>query len=522
MKTELQNLVRTEAKRQFNHDVEAVIEYAPEGKGDFSCNVAFELAKQTGKKPIEIASALAVKLAGPQIEEVKAEGPYLNFVLKSDVWIKELAKIDQTYGSSNLGKGQKVQVEFISANPTGPLTIGNARGGFIGDTLSNVLASQGNEVTREYYFNDAGTQIMKLVDSARISAGLKEGEQEYKGAYLDELAKEFRVELEKSDMEAAKALTLAIRQRYIEPAIRNMNIKMDHWFNERDLIEKGDYDRLENELLESGFAEKKDRAVWALSTKFGDDRDRVLRKSNGDISYLGSDLAYHENIFKKRGFNGAVKVFGADHSGQTLSLKVMVEQGLKLKGRLDFLVYQFVRLMRDGKEVKMGKRLGTYVTTNELIKEVGSDVARFFFLMRSADSHMDFDLNLAKEQSQKNPYWYVMYAYVRANSILEKAKSKKLSVGSRVQDLSGREQGIVRLASKFPALLESICEDFGVHALAFFGSDLAKLFHDYYENERILDLQDKKAGEKLYFVQQISSFFESYFAILGIKPLKKM
>lgn len=522
MKSELARLIEAAVKARFDIKVEAEIEYAPEGKGDFASNVAFRIAKQTGKNPNEVASELANELRGPNIDKVTPEGPYLNILLEEKYWLLNLQQLDEKYGSDSAGAGKKVQVEFISANPTGPLTIGNARGGFLGDVLSNVIVSQGYEVTREYYFNDAGTQVMKLVDSARIAAGLKEGEPEYKGAYLEELAKEFKDVLEKPDMEAAKVLTGAISQRFIEPAIKKMGIKMDHWFNERDLIEKGSYETIETALLDKGNAEKKDGAVWALSTKYGDERDRVLRKSNGDVSYLGTDLAYHRNIFEERGFDRAIKVLGADHSGQTLSIKVMVEGALKLKGNLDFLIYQFVRLVKEGKEVKIGKRIGTYVTTDELIDEVGSDVARFFFLMRSPDSHMDFDLGLAKEQSQKNPYWYVMYAYVRGNSILKQAKQKGMKLGNKLSALTEKEKQIIKHISRWPDLLDSIVEDFSVHQLTFFGQDLAKLFHDYYETEKIIGLPDREASEKLYFVQQICSFFEVYFSVLGIKPLDKM
>lgn len=519
MKTEqLRKLVKDAVKQEFGLDLEPQIEYAPEGKGDFATNVAFAAAK--GKNPAEAAQKLAAAITHPDIAKAEAAGPYLNFWLMDSAWINELKEFGPEYGRKS--GGQKVQVEFISANPTGPLTIGNARGGFIGDALSKVLETQGHSVTREYYFNDAGTQVMKLVDSARIAAGLAEGEQEYKGPYLSELAEEFKGELKGGDMDAAQVLTQAIRERYIEPAIKNMGIEIGHWFNERDLIENGSYDEIEQGLLKQGQAEKKDGAVWALSTKHGDERDRVLRKSNGDVSYLGTDLAYHKDIFEKRGFNQAIKVLGADHSGQTLSLKVMVENALKLPGKLDFLIYQFVRLVKDGKEVKMGKRVGTYVTTDELIEEVGADVARFFFLMRSADSHMDFDLSLAKEQTQKNPYWYVMYAYVRCRSILAKAKDKELKPGEGMDELGDKERELIRQISKWPLLLQEIGQTFEVHKLTFFGQEIAKLFQEYYEDTKIIDLPREEAEQKLYFVQQISSFLESYFSVLGIKPIQKM
>jgi arginyl-tRNA synthetase len=247
----------------------------------------------------------------------------------------------------------------------------------------------------------------------------------------------------------------------------------------------------------------------------------VLEKSSGDVTYLGNDLAYHFNIFEQRKFDRAIKVWGADHAGQVPSLRLAVGHLFPDKF-LDFVILQWVRLMRNGQEVKMSKRAGTYVTVEELIDEVGSDVARFFFLMRSADTAMDFDLDLAKEQSQKNPLFYVMYSYARANSIMEQAKLRRFSPVSTVEDLTGIEKALIRQISQLPQILEEIRQDYGVHRLTFFGIETAKLFHDLYEAEKIIDLDKAEASKKLYLIQQYITFMEVYFSLLGVTPVKKM
>jgi len=520
---EIVALLAKTIKAEFKLELEPEVDYADPQFGDFATNAPFAIAKQLVQNPREIAVKLAAAIKVPEVESAEAAGGgYVNIRLTDSVWLQELAKISPKYGSGSIGKGQKVQVEFISANPTGPLTLGNARGGFIGDVLARVLVHSGYNVTREYYFNDAGSQIGKLVESVKAAAGLIHPEEiQYKGEYIQKLADDFKADLKtKSDAELGQLMTQSILKEYLFPAIVNMNIGFDLWFNEKDLAGQP-FEAAIERLKQVGLYEEKDGAVWAKTSKLGDERDRPVVKSNGDVTYLGSDIAYHLNIFEKRGFDKAIKVWGADHAGQVPSLKLTMQKLCPGK-QLDFLILQFVRLMRDGQEVKMSKRAGTYVTTDELIEQVGADVARFFFLMRSADSHMDFDLSLAKEEGQKNPYWYVMYAYVRANSILTKAKAKGLEPGPGLAKIDDRQRNMAKLMSQLPELVESISHSFEVHRLTFFGTELAKLFHDYYEGKKILELPAKEAKNELYFVQQLQTFMRVYFEILGLKPAEKM
>lgn len=494
--------------------------------GDLATNVAFRLAATLKRSPQEIAAELATALAGGDIDEAVAVNGYVNIRLKNQVWVGQLKTVTKDYGRSQEGKGTKVQVEFISANPTGPTTIGNARGGYLGDTLARVLEYQGYDVTREYYFNNAGTQISKLVESVKASAGLvkiPDSEIQYRGAYIEELAHDYTAQLRSlPDPELRHLLTQAILERWIRPAIAQMGIHFDVWFNEQDLITDGSFEDTIKKLRDQGLVYAQDGAVWLDTGKLGVKREaRVIVKSNGDPTYLAPDIAYHDQLFGKRGFDRAIKVLGPDHLDQFPSVKAAV-LALHPDKQLDIASHQWFRLIRDGKEVKVSKRRGQFVTIAELIEEVGPDVARFMTLQRSADSPMDFDLGLAKEQSHKNPLWYVMYAYSRAHSIMEQASKRGLAPINTLTRLSGEEVALVRQISRFPALVTDIAADYGVHRLTFFGIEVARLFHDLYESERIIGLDKGQASRRLFVVAQFITFMEVYFDLLGITPVKHM
>jgi arginyl-tRNA synthetase len=513
------------AKRFAITDVEPEISYPEAQFGDFATNVAFSLAGRLKRSPQEIAAELAANLTGEDIATAEAVNGFINLRLTMARWISELKLIDPNYGHSASGEGRKVQVEFISANPTGPTTIGNARGGYIGETLSRVLDSQGYAVTREYYFNNAGTQIGKLLESVKAAAGLDVGAEDlqYRGGYIRELATEYKKELQtQSDAELKTLITQAILKRYIEPAIKKMGLSFDVWFNEQDLITDGRFSQTIEKLKAKGLVYEKDGAVWLDTGKLGVAREaRVLVKSNGDPTYLAPDIAYHDDIFGQRKFDIAIKVLGADHFDQFPSVKAAV-LALHPKAQLELAGFQWLRLMQDGQEVKVSKRLGQFVTIEELIDEVGPDVARFLTLMRSSDTSMDFDLNVAKEQSQKNPLYYVMYSYARAHSILEQASQRGLAPLDSIDRLSDEETALVRQMSRFPELLAQVARDFGVHRLTFFAIELAKLFHDLYESERIIDLDRGQASHRLYLIDRYIIFMQAYFQVMGITPVKRM
>jgi arginyl-tRNA synthetase len=522
---QIQSIVQQALVKCFDlNDVEPSISYPEPQFGEFATNVAFGLAKRLQMAPAEIAQRLSQAIDDERVEEATATGGFINISMTVAFWIEQLHAITPRYGAHNQGEGRQLQVEFISANPTGPLTIGNARGGFIGDVLSRVLEHAGYRVTREYYFNDAGTQIRKLVESVRSASGQKvEGEVQYSGEYIQELAQDYKEELQRdSDAQLGERLTRAILERYIRPAVAKMGIKFEVWFNERDLINDGMLDEAIERLRGLGLVYERDGAVWLDSAKLGLEREaRVLVKSNGDPTYLAPDIAYHLNIFERRQFDAAIKVLGPDHIDQFPSVKAAINALCHHK-ELTMASYQWLRVIRDGKEVKVSKRLGQFITIEELIEEVGMPVARFLTLMRAPESHMDFDLDLAKERSQKNPYYYLMYSYARANSILEQARERGLTPISTISALSAQEQALIRQMSRFPELIQEVIDDYGVHRLIFFGLELAQRFHDLYESERIIKLDRAQASRRLYVIERYTVFMRLYWGLLGITPQEKM
>ncbi len=525
---EISNLVAGACQTAFDLEaVEAPLEPTEAKFGDYTASVAFGLAKTLKKAPDEIAATIVAALKHPMIAKAEAVGGFVNLTLAPSFWTERLAEVNDQYGSDQPVKSRKIQVEFISANPTGPLTIGNARGGYIGDTLARLLEFAGHQVVREYYFNDAGVQIDKLVESVKAAAGLikvKAEDLQYKGDYIEKLAKEFKSDLEtKSDNELKDLISGAIIEQYIKPAIERMGIKFDVWFNERGLVTGGKTAEALERLRKEKLVYEKDGAVWLKMSDLGRDRDRVLVKSNAaaDLTYLVNDIPYHINILEERDFDVSIKILGSDHDAQAGDLKAIMQKLFPDK-QLDTLIYQWVKLIRNGKEVKISKRAGTYVTTDELLDEVGPGVARFFFLMRSPDTHMEFDLDLAKEESQKNPYWYVMYSYARANSILKKAKSKKLLPGDELPYPENEELALIKQMTLWPELVGEMLSDYGIHRLTFYGLELARRFHEFYEAKQIVGLPKAEAAAKLYLVQQYIQLMQLYFRVLGIDPVSKM
>ena len=513
----------------YNLDVTPVqVQFMPveEQFGDFGTSVALQLAGRLKRNPREIADELASNFKSEAVDQVSVAGAgYINVRLKQSFWQRSLSDITSEYARNNLGEGQKVQVEFISANPTGPTTIGNARGGFIGDVLSNVLAQSGYQVTREYYFNNAGTQISKLLESVKMQAGLipETEERQYRGEYIEKIAKEFESELKtQSDEELGELITTYILREYIEPAVASMGITFDEWFNEKTVLEDGSFAAVIEKLRSLDLVFERDGATWLNTGKLGDERqERVIIKSNGDPTYMAPDIAYHANIFGKRDFDYAIKVLGPDHIAQFPSVKAAVK-ALYPDKKLRMASYQWLRLMKDGKEVKVSKRLGQFVTVQDLIQQVGQGVARMLILMRSNNSMMDFDLDLAAQQSNENPYYYVMYSYARTCSLLKKAKEAGLEPASEPGALDVHDIRLIKQLNLLPGLIPEIAEDYQVHKLAFMAHEWAQAFHDYYESAKIVDLPREQAETKLLVIKKYQIAMGVLLGILGIEPVESM
>jgi arginyl-tRNA synthetase len=518
------------------------------GHGDLASNYALKAAKEAGKPPREVAEILVAKLVSPDVESAEVAGPgFINIVMTKAYWSEQLAEISPDFGKGK-PTGKRVNVEFISANPTGPLTLGNGRGGFTGDVLANVLSYAGNKVTREYYINDAGNQIRVLKNSiyallveALLLPHQQEFQELYKGEYVAEIAEEYAKDIRNRYPDYPNTWSSVDVEKYVEENFRldtlldlikaaasRMGIHFDTWYSEqKELHDTGKVDGMLATLKSKDLVYEKDDAVWLKTEQYGDQRDRVLKKKDGNSTYLLADMAYHYNKLVERSANKAINLWGADHAGQVPSLKAGLK-AIDLDDRLDVIVFQLVRLIKDGQEFKVSKRAGTYVTVDELLdeldaavgKEYGSDVARWFFLSRSPDSQMDFDLTLAKEQSQKNPMFYVMYSYARAHSILGQASERGVKPAKQYQAISAEEVRLIKTMVQLPALLEEMTRDYGVHRLTFYGMELAKQFHDLYEKQHILGAENEES--LLYLIQQYILFLDIFFGLLGIKPSKKM
>ncbi len=535
--------------------LEILVERVSDEKfGDYSTNVAMKIAGLVKKSPMEVAEELSLKF--PEAEQVRcgagkvsrphpslAEGGqssklfekievatpgFINFFIKKEYLQKQVAGIlrgKEKFGELHSGKGQKVQVEFISANPTGPLTVGNSRGGIIGDVLSSILTKAGWQVTREYYFNDAGGQIDILGHSV-----LKDNLAEYKGEYIDKL----HDELDSGDFKeiGKKAAKILIEQ--IKETTRKMGINFDVWFAEgKDLREKGKVDEIIQWLKEKDLAYEKEGALWFKSNVYGDDKDRVLVRSNGEPTYFAVDCAYHKNKFLDRKFDKVINVWGADHHGDTPRVKGFVRV-LGCEEKFDILIHQFVRVLKDGKEVRMSKRAGNYVAVEDLLEEVGKDVYRFFMLQYSANTHMDFNLDLAKEQSEKNPVFYVQYAYARISSILRKAQNNfqfsifpptgDLLKGDNFQLLNQpAEMVLIKQLVRLPEIIEDTAKDFQVQRLPQYALDLVRSFHKFYEDCRVIDEKNAELTQaRLALVEATRIALKNVLDLMGISAPESM
>ena len=484
MKDQIHTIIFAAIKKAYPNVEMPVFKIEPtDGKfGDYSANAAMILAKVVNEKPVDVAAKIikAINETDNQIfESVEVAGPgFINFKMATSCFQKEVANIIEAgdkYGSSDLGKDLKVNVEFISGNPTGPLTIGNSRGGVIGDVLSNVLVKTNYNVTREYYFNDAGGQIDILGHSI-----IGDSEAQYRGDYIDDLRKR----ISGSDPRAVGKEAAQILIERIKKTAEEMGIKFDVWFAEgRDLREKGKVDEVLHWIDEKGLSYNSEGALWFRSTLFGDDKDRVLVRSNGEPTYFCVDCAYHWNKFVDRKFDRAINIWGADHHGDVPRVRGFVA-ALGYDDKFEIILHQFVRVVIDGKEVRMSKRTGTYVLVEDLLKEVGADVYRFFMLAYAPASHLNFDLALAKERSDKNPVYYVQYAHARINSILAKSADGHFEASAEKSLALLNEEAEISLIKqliKLPELVEEIAGDYQVQKLTFYARELANAFHHFYE-----------------------------------------
>ena len=514
---------------------------------DYATTVAMVLAPIEGRPPREIAQTIQSYLLGdPQaiFERVELAGPgYLNVTLKPDQWRQVLLDVDakgKRFGRVEIGKGRRVQVEFVSANPTGPLHVGHGRWAAVGNALANLLHAAGYEVHREYYNNDSGRQVKLLGQSvyARYQqlAGnpVTDPEDGYRGAYVTELAqrlmdrvgdayraKEFEECLGFFTRTALEEMTALIRTD-----LEVFGIMFDSWFSEASLFESGAVQKALDELRKKDYLYEKDGALWFRSTRFSDDKDRVVRKEDGEFTYLASDIAYHRDKLS-RGFDLLINIWGADHHGYIARMDAVVLALGYPKEKLRILIGQLVTLVRNGQPVPMSKRAGEFVTLRDVVREVGKDAAVFFFLMRRLDSPLEFDLELAKRQSNENPVYYVQYAHARLCSVLRQAEEQgirlKDSSQIRLDRLSEPEElKLMKRLDSLPKLIEESAHALEPHRLTFYLLELAGILHHYYYKHRIISDDPDLTQARLLLVSSVRTVMATAMGILGVSAPERM
>jgi len=518
IRKEIENLIKGAVDELVNFTVEI-----PENKqyGDYATNVAMILAKKEKRSPAEVAREIELKIKSDIFEKTEFVNGFINFYLKPEFvqnQIKEIINQGGGYGKIDIGKGEKVQVEFISSNPTGPLTVANGRGGPFGDTLANVLNFAGCKTKKEFYINNTGHQIEVLGHSI-----LKDEQAQYKGDYIDGLANRLSKNqsfLDKNVYQLGQEATEIIVDEMIKKTAEKFNVKYDNWFSEADLYKKGTPDKIIEILKSKDLLYGQEGATWFKSSQFGDTRDRVLIKKDGLKTYLADDIAYHYNKFKERKFDKVINIWGADHHGDVPGLMAGVE-AIGYKGQLEIILQQFITVIERGEKIKMSKRLGTFVAIDELLDTVGSDVVRFFFLMYSNDRQMDFDLDLAREKSDKNPVYYVQYAYARINSILRKSKGHNLNVKLELLNHES-EIELIKELIKLPEIIEDTAKDYQVHRLPNYAIKLASLFHKFYTDCHVLGEEKKLEKARLTLIMATKIVLGNVLDLMGISKPEKM
>ncbi len=483
--------------------------------GDYATNIAMRAAKLAKKAPPIIAKQLVEALQKDKAAAARYTFSVINGFINvriQDAYLIELLvnNIKPEFGKSNYGKGQKVLLEFVSANPTGPLHIGHGRWAALGDVLARVLSYTGFEVTKEFYINDQGKQIENLRASVKaIKEGKPVPEDGYHGHYVKELA---------AGTDDSVEVLLAEQQKVLSM----MLVQFDNWFSEKSLHAKGSVQKALDILKKKKAVEEKDGALWFRSTDYGDDKDRVLIKENGELTYFAADIAYHENKLE-RGFDQLINIWGADHHGyiQRVQAALKALTGDKSFNKLHVLLGQLVSLYRDGAPVRMSKRTGDMITLQEVIEEIGSDATRYFLVARSPDTQLDFDLEVAKKKNDENPVYYVQYAHARICSILRQPEAdvKGKAVHAKLEPL---ERKILLVLARVPDDLEMIADNYGVHRLTFLAQELATLFHSFYHEYRVLSDNKEDTLWRLEFIKAIKQVLEIIFNLLGVSAPEKM
>lgn len=546
----------TAAKELVSSPFPAVIIGTPANSdhGDFSCNVAMQLAKGERKPPRQVAEIIIRHIRNPDglLAKTEIAGPgFINFFVSATAWQAALLEIEANgadFGLTTTGAGKKVQVEFVSANPTGPLHIGHGRGAAIGDTICRLLAATGWDVTREFYYNDAGQQINNLALSVQARClGIEPDDPRwpmdgYQGEYIKDVARSY-LALETvdandqhitalgdpHDLDAIRRFAVASLRREQDLDLRAFDVQFDVFTLESSLYREGRVDNVVKLLGENGYTYEQDGALWLRTTAFDDDKDRVMRKSDGSYTYFVPDIAYHLAKWE-RGFTRVINEQGSDHHSTITRVRAGL-QGLNRgipKGWPEYVLHQMVTVMRGGEEVKISKRAGSYVTLRDLIDEVGRDATRFFFIMRKPDSQLVFDIDLAKEQSPDNPVYYVQYAHARICSIFENAADKGMAAPEQPNPtelaplVTPEELQLIKLLTALPDTVDDSAQHFEPHRLTYYLTELASCFHGFYNKNRVITDDQALTKARLYLLKRTAQTLKNALSILGISAPERM
>lgn len=507
--------------------------------GDFATNFAMKSARAFHKSPRQIAEALAERFSRDGIDRVEIAGPgFINFYLTQDVIYESLRTAiaaGENYGNLPKKDAEKIQVEYVSANPTGPLHVGHGRGAAVGSALVNLLRAAGYDVEAEYYINDAGNQIDHLAESVNArylqlcGQNVEVPEDGYRGQDIVETARRIKEKdgdiylsmPEAERLSIFKERALAEKLAALKEDLAAFNVKYDVWFSERTL-HPDKVNAAVEKLRANGNIYEKDGALWLRSTDYGDDKDRVVIRAGGEPTYLAADIAYHKDKFE-RGFGRVINLWGADHHGYICRVKAAIQAMGGNPDKLTVMLLQMVSLLRGGEAVKMSKRTGESVTLAELIEEVGTDAARYFFVMRSPDSQLDFDIDLAKSQSSENPVYYVQYAHARIKSVFRQAEETGLSKSDAFELLTDEsELALIKKIEEYPREVEKAAADLAPQRIARVAHEMASAFHSFYSRCRIMGVEPKLAGARLALAGMTAQVIRHALGILGVSAPEKM
>ncbi len=514
--------------------------------GDFSTNIAMVMASIQKMAPRKIAEAVIAHLndADAMIARTEIAGPgFLNFFLEKSAWYPALEEIhdsDERYGSSDIGAGQKIQVEFVSSNPTGPLHIGHGRGAAVGDTVANLLATCGYDVQKEYYINDSGRQIRTLGQSVLLRYKQLHGQQVefpaecYQGEYIRDIAGDLESLEGKAILDMPEAAALMECARFAADKILkgmrddliSFGVEFDCWFSEQSLYDSGRVDAILADFRKQGTVYEDQGALWFKTSGFGDEKDRVVLKQDGQTTYFASDIAYHQDKYE-RGFERVIDVWGADHHGYIPRMKAAIEASGHRRDQFDVILVQLVNLLRGGQPVAMSTRAGEFETLREVVNEVGRDAARFIFLTRHHESALDFDLELAKEKTNDNPVYYVQYVHARISSIMRKAAGD--GQGNTVRDpeaiatlVEPEEIDLIKVLARYPEIVGTAAQNMEPHRITYYLMNLASTFHSYYNKHRVLVDEPLLRCGRLNLILAVQKVIRNGLTLLGVSAPTKM